>query len=378
MNYFQGLRRRRRQFTTPTSDDDEFSNLSFEIDDEQKEVEGTNETRIFVDDGPMWAPPHGMPPMPPMPPTGNPKPFSLSLDPPGNMVLNPQNPNAPPIYPCGNCRHEVHEHDQAILCESGCNFWFHRVCSGLQEFAFHQLTQAVEAEWVCDTCFKTKDVPPILYAPIVFPKKPLTYMDKNGQICMAVNKAQDAGQTAKEKVTNDHRRGSLFKELHSHIQKLEERLEIQEKEFQNVEMEKTQVEEEFENLTEILKAKEAEFEQINSIRIETEKELVYEKATRKEIEENFQDFLKNYANVTNNKNQQELENLRFELSVEKESRFELNRKLDETEKELNRKLDETEKELNRKFLFQIQGLKQQLAEEEGIRHKMRVEKVSIN
>ena len=203
-------------------------------------------------------------------------------------------------------------------------------------------------------------------------------MDKNGQICMAVNKAQDAGQTAKEKVTNDHRRGSLFKELHSHIQKLEERLEIQEKEFQNVEMEKTQVEEEFENLTEILKAKEAEFEQINSIRIETEKELAYEKATRKEIEENFQDFLKNYANVTNNKNQQELENLRFELSVEKESRFELNRKLDETEKELNRKLDETEKELNRKFLFQIQGLKQQLAEEEGIRHKMRVEKVSIN
>ena len=192
-------------------------------------------------------------------------------------------------------------------------------------------------------------------------------MDKNGQICMAVNKAQDAGQTAKEKVTNDHRRGSLFKELHSHIQKLEERLEIQEKEFQNVEMEKTQVEEEFENLTEILKAKEAEFEQMNSIRIETEKELVYEKATRKEIEENFQDFLKNYANVTNIKNQQELENLRFELSVEKESRF-----------ELNRKLDETEKELNRKFLFQIQGLKQQLAEEEGIRHKMRVEKVSIN
>ena len=192
-------------------------------------------------------------------------------------------------------------------------------------------------------------------------------MDKNGQIYMAVNKAQDASQTATEKEINDHRRGSLFKELHSHIQKLEERLEIQEKEFQNVEMEKTQVEEEFENLTEILKAKEAEFEQINSIRIETEKELAYEKATRKEVEENFQDFLKNYANVTNNKNQQELENLKFELSVEKESRF-----------ELNRKLDETEKELNRKFLFQIQGLKQQLAEEEGIRHKMRVEKVSIN
>ena len=322
-----------------------------------------------------------MPPMPPMPPTGNPKPLSLSLErlyPPGNMVLNPQNPNAPPIYPCGNCRREVHEHDQAILCESGCNFWFHRVCSGLQEYGFYWLTQQENAEWVCDTCF--------------------AYMGQNGQIYMAVDKAQDADQTAKEKVINDHPRGtSLFKELHSHIQKLEERLEIQEKEFQNVEMEKTQVEEEFENLTEILKAKEAEFEQINSIRIETEKELVYEKSTRKEIEENFQDFLKNYANVTNNKNQQELENLKFELSVEKESRTEVNRQLeiiqkelllnqmkDKTEKELIRKLDETEKELNRKlderakFLFQIQGLKKQLEEEEGIRHKMRVEKVRIN
>ena len=110
-----------------------------------------------------------MPPMPPMPPTGNPKPLSLSsekLYPPGhNMVFNPQNPNAPPIYPCGNCRREVHDNDQAILCESGCNFWFHRVCTGLQEFAFHQLTQEVYAEWVCDTCFKTKDVPLVKFKP---------------------------------------------------------------------------------------------------------------------------------------------------------------------------------------------------------------------
>ena len=38
------------------------------------------------------------------------------------------------------------------VCESGCNFWFHRVCTGLMEFAFHQLTQEVYAKWVCDTC----------------------------------------------------------------------------------------------------------------------------------------------------------------------------------------------------------------------------------
>lgn len=42
------------------------------------------------------------------------------------MVFNPQNPNAPPIYPCGVCHKEVHDNDQGILCESGCNFWFHR------------------------------------------------------------------------------------------------------------------------------------------------------------------------------------------------------------------------------------------------------------
>ncbi|CAE1276354.1 unnamed protein product [Acanthosepion pharaonis] len=39
-----------------------------------------------------------------------------------SMVFNPANPNAPPIYPCGICHKEVHDSDQAILCESGCNF----------------------------------------------------------------------------------------------------------------------------------------------------------------------------------------------------------------------------------------------------------------
>lgn len=42
------------------------------------------------------------------------------------MVFNPQNPNAPPIYPCGVCHKEVHDNDQGLLCESGCNFWYHR------------------------------------------------------------------------------------------------------------------------------------------------------------------------------------------------------------------------------------------------------------
>merc|ERR1712198_644006 len=81
------------------------------------------------------------------------------------MVFNSQNPNAPPIYPCGICHKEVHDNDQAILCESGCNFWFHRICTGLAETAFHFLTQEIYAEWVCDKCFSQKDVPLVKFKP---------------------------------------------------------------------------------------------------------------------------------------------------------------------------------------------------------------------
>ncbi|MGL5472092.1 MAG: hypothetical protein ACRDCT_28605, partial [Shewanella sp.] len=70
--------------------------------------------------GPGQGPPMGM--------YGGPKPMPVSAgkvypaDTP--MVFNPQNPNAPPIYPCGVCHKEVHDNDQGLLCESGCNFWF--------------------------------------------------------------------------------------------------------------------------------------------------------------------------------------------------------------------------------------------------------------
>uniref|UniRef100_V5HDF4 Putative pygopus 2 n=1 Tax=Ixodes ricinus TaxID=34613 RepID=V5HDF4_IXORI len=81
------------------------------------------------------------------------------------MVFNPQNPNAPPIYPCGVCHKEVHDNDQAILCESGCNFWFHRICTGLTDAAFHLLTQEVYAEWVCDRCLSSKSIPLVKFKP---------------------------------------------------------------------------------------------------------------------------------------------------------------------------------------------------------------------
>lgn len=81
------------------------------------------------------------------------------------MVFNAQNPNAPPIYPCGVCHKEVHDNDQAILCESGCNFWFHRGCTGLTEAAFQLLTQEVYAEWVCDKCLSSKNIPLVKFKP---------------------------------------------------------------------------------------------------------------------------------------------------------------------------------------------------------------------
>ncbi|KAH1011689.1 hypothetical protein HUJ04_001007 [Dendroctonus ponderosae] len=81
------------------------------------------------------------------------------------MVFNSQNPNAPPIYPCGICHKEVHDNDQAILCESGCNFWFHRGCTGLTEHAFQLLTAEVYAEWVCDKCLATKNIPLVKFKP---------------------------------------------------------------------------------------------------------------------------------------------------------------------------------------------------------------------
>lgn len=81
------------------------------------------------------------------------------------MIFNPQNPNAPPIYPCRICHKEVHENDQALLCESGCNFWFHRSCAGIEETAFHFLTQEIYAEWVCDSCFQSPELQLVKFKP---------------------------------------------------------------------------------------------------------------------------------------------------------------------------------------------------------------------
>ncbi|XP_008198545.1 protein pygopus isoform X2 [Tribolium castaneum] len=119
--------------------------------------------------GPIVGPPHNnnfmMSPMNTM--YSKPMPVSAGKVYPADqpMVFNSQNPNAPPIYPCGVCHKEVHDNDQAILCESGCNFWFHRGCTGLTEAAFQLLTAEVYAEWVCDKCLSSKNIPLVKFKP---------------------------------------------------------------------------------------------------------------------------------------------------------------------------------------------------------------------
>lgn len=42
---------------------------------------------------------------------------------------------------------------------------FYRVCTGLMEPAFQLLTAEVYAEWVCDKCLQTKNIPLVKYKP---------------------------------------------------------------------------------------------------------------------------------------------------------------------------------------------------------------------
>ena len=79
-------------------------------------------------------------------------------------VFNPTNPHAPPVYLCGICHKEVHDNDQAIMCESGCSYWYHRACTGLTENAYALISNEVYAEWACNACFQ-KSVPIIKCKP---------------------------------------------------------------------------------------------------------------------------------------------------------------------------------------------------------------------
>uniref|UniRef100_A0A3B3BIH1 Pygopus homolog 2 (Drosophila) n=1 Tax=Oryzias melastigma TaxID=30732 RepID=A0A3B3BIH1_ORYME len=62
------------------------------------------------------------------------------------------------VFPCGHCVAEVHDDQDAILCEASCQRWFHRDCTGLTEPAYGLLTRESAAVWACDYCIKTKDI----------------------------------------------------------------------------------------------------------------------------------------------------------------------------------------------------------------------------
>jgi hypothetical protein len=76
-------------------------------------------------------------------------------------INNPQNPNSSSIAICGSCHKEAQDTEGTVLCESGCNFFYHRTCVGLTEHALKMLNQENYAEWVCDKCFAEKHVPPV-------------------------------------------------------------------------------------------------------------------------------------------------------------------------------------------------------------------------
>lgn len=41
----------------------------------------------------------------------------------------------------------------------------YRICTGLTEAAYHLLTAEVYAEWVCDKCLQSKNIPLVKFKP---------------------------------------------------------------------------------------------------------------------------------------------------------------------------------------------------------------------
>lgn len=81
------------------------------------------------------------------------------------LIRNSQNQNAPPTYQCGGCHQEIAENDAALLCEAGCNYFYHQLCAGLTDLAFSLVKKDVFVEWACDACASTKNLPLYKYKP---------------------------------------------------------------------------------------------------------------------------------------------------------------------------------------------------------------------
>ncbi|KAK2518196.1 hypothetical protein Q9233_012707 [Columba guinea] len=91
--------------------------------------------------------------------TGTPETSSLPPPPPGKTAGGSGHQPPPGlVYPCGACRNEVNDDQDAILCEASCQKWFHRECTGMTENAYGLLTTEASAVWACDFCLKTKEI----------------------------------------------------------------------------------------------------------------------------------------------------------------------------------------------------------------------------
>jgi len=74
-------------------------------------------------------------------------------------MFNPQHPNF-----CGACNREIQgEIDEPIMCGSGCNLWFHRMCVGMSPEAYQFLKKEECAEWVCDNCIQSRQIAPVKF-----------------------------------------------------------------------------------------------------------------------------------------------------------------------------------------------------------------------
>uniref|UniRef100_A0A8C3BQF5 Pygopus family PHD finger 2 n=1 Tax=Cairina moschata TaxID=8855 RepID=A0A8C3BQF5_CAIMO len=97
---------------------------------------------------------------PPSTGRGGGTPETNSLPPPPGKAAGGSGHQPPPglVYPCGACRNEVNDDQDAILCEASCQKWFHRECTGMTENAYGLLTTEASAVWACDFCLKTKEI----------------------------------------------------------------------------------------------------------------------------------------------------------------------------------------------------------------------------
>ncbi|OXU24075.1 hypothetical protein TSAR_003552 [Trichomalopsis sarcophagae] len=53
--------------------------------------------------------------------------------------------------------------DEGLLCDPGCNSWYHAHCVGMSPIAYKLFMNESDAQWVCDDCFATKYIPPVIY-----------------------------------------------------------------------------------------------------------------------------------------------------------------------------------------------------------------------